>query len=140
MAVQVIVYSRATGRVRRVIDPEIAVVNALALLAQAKAGPGEAAAVYTKRGLDAQGNSLDQLPQWQAAITQLTQLTPANDRYCVIDAQNKILAAIFADPLCGDSIAQCTLVAHPTAGPGWTYDGQTFIAPVERVIVKTLPA
>jgi len=116
MAIQAIVYSAATGRVRRVIDPNAAVPNVITFLAQAKARPGEAVMAYTK-----QGGGADTLAAWQAAVTTLTGKTPTNDRYCVIDANNNIVGVVNADPLCGDAVPNCTLVAHATADQTWTF-------------------
>ncbi len=150
MAIQAIVYSKATGRVRRVLDPNATVGNVIAFLAQAKAGVGEGVMAYTKKGLDGQGNSLDNLFSWQSAVSVATGLIPTPlhpdvlsavvqaapaavtaslDRYCVIDAQNNILMAVYADPACGDGYAGCTLVPHLTADSSWTYDGVTFTPP-----------
>lgn len=126
MSVQAIVYSAATGRVRRVIDPNAAVPNALAFIAQAKAGAGEAVLVYTK-----QGNGLDTLIAWQTAVTAHTGLTPSTDWYCAVDAQNVIVQALVGDPLCGDAIAGATLVQAPWgADTSWTYAAGVFTAPV----------
>lgn len=121
MSVQLIVYSVATGRVRRVVDPQAAVPNVIQFLAQAKLGPGEAAMVYTKTGTD-------NVIAWQAAVNAKTGKTPTGDRYCVIDAGNNILGSLIADPACGDSVPGCTLAAHATAGPGagWTFAAGTF--------------
>lgn len=122
--IQAIVYSIATGRVRRVVDPQANVPNVIAFLAQAKAGAGEAVLVYTK-----QGNGLDNLLSWQAAVTAHTGITPANDRYCVIDANSNIVSAIIADPACGDGYSGYTLVANAAADSSWTYANGTFTPP-----------
>lgn len=121
MAVQLIVYSAATGRVRRVLDPQKVVANVIQFLAQANLGVGEAAMVYTKTGAD-------NVTAWQAAANAHTGLTPTADRYCVIDAGNNIVGTVIADPACGDGYPNCTLVAHPIAGPGagWTYSAGVF--------------
>lgn len=121
MATQAVIYSRATGRVRRVVstdNPPPQFLNACGVLA------GEAALQFDGSG---------DLNTWQAAVTQTTLLVPANDRYCVIDPQNKILSAIIGDILCGDSVLGCRLVPHPSAGPDWTYDGVNFLPPVLKV-------
>lgn len=114
--IQLIVYSAATGRVRRVIDPQVNVPNVIAFLAQAKAMTGEAVLVYTK-----QGNGQDTLPAWQAAVTAHTNLTPANDQYCIVDSTNKVIGVVLADPACADAVPNCSLIQNNTAGPGWTY-------------------
>lgn len=116
MAVQLIVYSVATGRVRRVVGPQKIVPSVIQFLAQANLRAGEAAMVYTKTGND-------NVNAWQAAVNAKTGKTPSGDRYCVIDAGNNIIGVVIADPACGDGVPNCTLVAHPIAGPnaGWTY-------------------
>lgn len=130
MAVQAIVYSKATGRVRRVVDPEADVPNVIAFLAQAKAGAGEAVLVYTKAG-----NGQDTLAAWQAAINVHTGLNPDTaqaDWYVEVDSQNNILTWHIADPACGDlpTIAGATLVQAPWGTDSrWTYNGTTFTAP-----------
>jgi hypothetical protein len=148
--IQVIVYSKATGRVRRVLDPDANVPNVLAYLSQAGTTVGEAAMVYVKKGLDAQGNPLDSIVTWQSAVSALTGLIPTPlhpdvlpaiqqaaptaitasvDRYCVIDATNTISMVVIADPACGDGYPGCTLVPHATADISWTYDGVNFVPP-----------
>ena len=124
MAIQAIVYSVATGRVRRVVDPQANVPNVIAFLAQAKANAGEAVLVYNK-----QGNGADTLPAWQAAVNAHTGLTPGNDRYVAVDALNNIVWAGLADPACGDGFPGTTLIANATADPNWTYNGLTFTPP-----------
>jgi hypothetical protein len=121
MTVQLIVYSAATGRVRRVLDPQKIVPNVVAFLTQANLRAGEAAMVYTKTGAD-------HVNAWQAAVTALTGKTPSGDRYCVIDAGNNIVGVVVADPACGDGFPNCTLAAHPAAAPGagWTYAAGVF--------------
>jgi hypothetical protein len=122
--IQVIVYSVATGRVRRVIDPQGALEDVALLVKHANVGPGEAGLVYIK-----QGAGLDQRQSWQAAVTAHTGLTPADDRYCLIDASNRIVSVTLGDPACGDGYAGCTLVAHSAADPGWTYSEGVFTPP-----------
>lgn len=121
MAIQLIVYSVATGRVRRVLDPQKVVPNVVQFLAQANLRAGEAAMVYTKTGAN-------NISAWQAAVNAQTGKTPSGDRYCVIDAGNNIVGVVIADPTCGDGYPSCTLVAHPTAcpGAGWTYAAGVF--------------
>ncbi len=140
---QLIVYSAATGRVRRVIDPEGEALHPSHL----KLAPREASLLYTKVG---GGN--DHLHAWQVAVARhcgkrpktvhpVTEahyaaagLTPAvvADRYVVIDAGGKIVGVVAADPACGDSIAGHTLVAHDSADERWTYTGGVFTAPVVK--------
>jgi hypothetical protein len=128
---QIIVYSTATGRVRRVVDPQKIVTNVIAFVAQAGAQAGESTLVYNNTGT---GN----LSAWQAAVNAKTLKTPTGDRYCIIDAGNNIVGVCFADPLCGDAVPGCTLVQHDTAGPGWTYSGTTFTPPLVTAVPRVL--
>jgi len=118
----VVVYSAATGRVRRWLasdtDGEIAKVALSA---------GEAfIQVGKKKGLD--------LPQLQDAVDAITGKTPANDRYVVIKA-GAIVNAIIADPSCGDAIQGSELIAHETADGRWAFDSltRTFTPPILTV-------
>jgi len=121
--IQAIIYSVATGRVRRVIDPQANVPNVIQFLARAGGLLGEAVLVYTKIGQD-------DLNAWQAAVNAHTGRIPANDRYCIIDQTNAIVGAVIADPSCGDGYPNCILVAHPTADSRWTFTPpNTFVAP-----------
>jgi hypothetical protein len=121
MAVQLIIYSIATGRARRIVDPQINVPNVIQFLAQAALCAGEAAMIYAKTGSD-------NVSAWQTAVNVKTSKTPSGDRYCIIDAGNNIIGVVVADPACGDSVPGCTLVAHATAGPsaGWTFSAGIF--------------
>lgn len=148
--IQVIVYSVASGRVRRVLDPEVNVPNVIAFLNQVPIAAGEARLVYNKAGSGA-----DHLGAWQAAVSAHTGLIPSPlhqalaaqvqaavtaagktpttvpDRYCAIDGNNNIVAVHICDPACGDSVAGCTLIAHPSASPSWTFTPpSTFTPPV----------
>lgn len=133
MAIQAIVYSIATGRVRRVVDPQASVPNVIAFLAQAGASAGEAVLVYNK-----QGNGADTLPAWQAAVNAHTGLSVAfppnamaTDWYCGVDQNNNIQNWGIFDPACGDSLPGLTLVNAPFgADSRWTYNGTTFTAPI----------
>lgn len=117
--IQIIVYSAATGRVRRVIDPQVE-VDVEAFQRSVNLSPGEVSVAYTKRGRDAQGNSLDTLPHWQALISAHTGLTPDKDRYCSVDPTVAVVAVHIADPLCGDTSPHpnCALVQHDSAAVG----------------------
>lgn len=52
-------------------------------------------------------------------------------RYAVIDASGSVVNVILWDALAAPdfTIEGHTLVAADEAGPGWTYDGTSFIAP-----------
>lgn len=126
--VQAIVYSVATGRVRRVVDPQANVPNILAFLASVAAKAGEATLVYTKQGAGA-----DTLPAWQTTVNAHTLLDPdvlKADWYCGVDALNAIKWSGVCDPLCGDRVAGLTLIKAPWGADSlWTYNGITFTAP-----------
>lgn len=126
--IQVIIYSLATGRVRRVIDPQVVVPNVVAFLAQAGAVAGEGTLAYTKVG-----NGQDTLNAWQAAVNAHTGKDPVAaqaDWYVGVDGQNVIRDWIIADAACGDSLPGLTLVSAPWgADSRWTYDGATFTPP-----------
>lgn len=134
MAVQAIVYSVATGRVRRVMDPQAVVPNVIAFLAQARAGVGEAVMVYSK-----QGSGVDNAAAWQTTVNAHTGKSvafppdaTATDWYCGVDGQNAIKWWGLADPVCGDAVAGLTLIVAPFgADSRWTYNGLTFVAPVK---------
>lgn len=128
--IQIIVYSLATGRVRRVIDPQENVPSALAFLEQCGIVSGEGRIVYNKLG-----GGQDTLAAWQAAVNNVTGKNPdsaQSDWYCVIDANNNIATSIIADPTCGDGYTGYTLVNAPWgANPAWTYTPpSTFTPPV----------
>lgn len=152
MTVQVIVYSKASGRVRRVVDPQVVVPNVITFLNQVPVHGGELRMVYNKVG----GVANDTIYAWQAAASLQSGLIPTplhpdvqayvlakaaaasktlttvSDWYCVIDANNNILSGGYCDPAAGDSApAGCTLVACPQlADSRWTYNGTTFTPPV----------
>lgn len=133
MAIQAIVYSKATGRVRRVLDPQANVPNVLAFLAQAGAGAGEGVIVYTK-----QGGGEDTVLAWQAAVNAVTHLDPdaaQADWLAIVDAQNVIQGALIGDLACGDQSPSGTLILAPWGcSVGWTYNGVTFSPPVIPVL------
>lgn len=137
--VQVVIYSVATGRVRRVIDPQKSVPNVQAFLASAGAGPGEAALAYTK-----QGGGADTLSAWQAAVDNrpgnaLGIVVSDTDWYCGVDASNAIKWWGVCDPLCHDAIPGLTLVNAPWgADSRWTYNGVSFIAPAASPVVAKI--
>lgn len=129
MTVQIITYSKSTGRVRGVYDPQVAVASALQLLNQVPLHSGEGSIVYTKLG-----GGLDDISAWQAAVDKVTGLNPAaaqSDWLCGIDENNVIQTWLIGDILCGDSVLNLTLVPAPWgADSTWSYNGQTFTAPV----------
>ena len=129
MTTQVVVYSIATGRVRRVVDANLDVSNVLALRAQVSAHAGEGLLIYTK-----QGGGQDTLIAWQSAVSTATGKTPVNDRSCVIDSStNGVVGVVLADPACGDGYAGDTLVQDAVAGLGYTYNGSMFFPPPKQL-------
>lgn len=117
MALQAIVYSLTTGRIRRVIDPELDIDEAT-LLSHVTLANGEGAHVYTKIG---QGK--DHLLSWQLAVSAKTGLVPTEDtcRHAVIDKAGNVVGSVYADLNCGDAIPDHRLVKHSSACPGWSY-------------------
>jgi hypothetical protein len=135
--IQVIVYSIATGRVRRVADPQATVPNVIAFLNQVSIHAGEARIVYNK-----QGNGADDVNAWQGAVNNVTGKSlafgqDAGDTYAEIDGANNIVSVHVADPACGDGpVSGVALVLAPAGcSTNWTYDGATFTPPV-RVVTK----
>ena len=132
MTIQVIVYSKATGRVRRVADPGVSVSNVLAFLNQVTIHAGEARLVYNKLG-----GGGDDANAWQAAVNKVTGKSvtfgiDAGDTYADVDAGNNILSVHFADPACGDvgPSGGALVLAPASCSTNWTYDGTTFTPPV----------
>jgi hypothetical protein len=133
VAVQIIVYSLATGRVRRVEDPQANVPNVVAYLAQVPIVSGEARIIYNK-----QGNGADTAIAWQLAVNAVTgkSLTfpvdaTAPDWYCGIDQNGLIQWWGVADPACGDQVGGLTLINAPYPADGtYSYLAGVFTAPV----------
>lgn len=105
-----VIYSKVTGRIRWWIKPDNDNV-----LDNIKLQDGEA---FLKLDDSLYGDVL----KLQDIIFQQTGLSPSNDRYAIVDANGNVTGALIADPLCGDSIKDCQLIAHDKAGVGWTYD------------------
>jgi hypothetical protein len=129
VAIQAIIYSVATGRVRRVVDPQANVPDVIAFLNSAGAGLGEAVLVYTKTG-----NGQDTLIAWQAAVNAHTGLNPdttQTDWLAIIDTNNLIVGCLIGDLSCADSSPLGTLIPAPWGcNPAWSYNGITFTPPV----------
>lgn len=112
----VVVYSKATGRIRRwIVSDTDEEIKQVALL------EGED---FYHVGKDVAKLGTKDLANLQTVVNAETLKTPVNDRYVVIQ-DTKILTAIYADPLCGDRIPGCELIAHETADCTWTYDPKT---------------
>ena len=112
----IIVYSVATGRIRRFMSS-----NRSGELSKVAIADGEA---FMKIAPQSGGFDLDSL---QGMVNVQTGKTPADDRYVVIDSVGNIVGAILADPLCGDSLPGCSLIAHALADGAWAYDKLTGI-------------
>ena len=121
-----VIYSTATGRVRRIISNSAGESQTNAELSV------NHLAFAGETSLSARNNlSID---QYQAAVTADSGKTPANDRYAVIDNKGDVVNAIIADPLAGDFVFRHDLVAHDTATMGWRRmrDG-TFQRPLDDI-------
>lgn len=122
MAIQIIVYSRATGRVRRVIDPGDAPVADVET--HANLHPGEAIVVYRKRGKGRKGRGKDTLRAWQAMASKVSGKTPhplhpqvaravkwvaptaaqqPSDVHHIVDGSGQVVGSVHVCFGCGDS-------------------------------------
>ena len=110
-----IIYSAATGRVRRIIVPS----------GNVPTHSGELVVTVT----DAQYQAFAGNNQIQAFVNTLTGKSPSGDRYVSVDANNNVLGAFIADPLCGDVAPQvgATFTAHATANSGDLLWGGTLL-------------
>lgn len=98
-----IVYSSATGRVRRIITPS----SNLARHA------GEAQLTVST----AQYNAFADFNAIQAFVNTSTGITPSGDRYVSVDSSFNVLSAHIADPTSGDTAPQigASLIANAAA-------------------------
>ena len=106
-----VIYSTATGRVRRIIKNSLGesfTNNQLLSNHPIRAGESKL-------------NVRDTLTmkQIEDAVVTASGKIPSNDRYVVIDNNGDVVNIIIADPLTGDSIQNHTLVAHNDAKIGW---------------------
>ena len=112
-----VVYSAATGRVRWIM-----VAPTDAELTKAKPGPGEARLLLPRETGD--------LHAVQAAVSDATGLAPTDDRFAIVDDQDKVVGVLHADPDgCGDRVPGLRLIPTAAAGIGWTHSVGQFIAP-----------
>ena len=104
-------YSTATGRLRRIVNNSAGENQSNRALENTHpAFTGETRIrVRDNLGLDGV----------VAAVLTDSGITPANDRYAVIDSSGAVVNTLLADPLAGDSIPEHTLVASDTARIGW---------------------
>lgn len=134
---QAVVYSQATGRVRRVIDPAPAVVEVgagEAFLLITKRAPPRGTTLYDWQVLACRATKRRPVPLHPSVDAHVTAtagvaLTDVPDRYVVVDGTGKILRVAICDPACGDSVEGCTLIAHPRADERWTYANGVFTGP-----------
>lgn len=111
-----IVYSQATGRIRR-----WGVSNTDDELKSLPLASGEAVLQVAKDTVKSGTRDAEAL---QAFVTAASGKTPVSDRYVVVSGST-VLTAILADPACGDQIPDCELIQHDTADARWTFDPQT---------------
>lgn len=118
-----IVYSTNTGRLRWFTGSghsttELDGINLL---------PGEAL-------IKADDNNYGDAHTIQAFVTTMTGKTPANDRYVFVPVGPTAIAfhivdVHIMDPLIDTVPNGMQAIAHPTAGPGWTYTQTGGLAP-----------
>lgn len=107
----IVIYSKATGRVRRIISNSAGESQTnIELRVRHPDFTGE-------RTLSAANNL--SLEEYQNLVTIKSGKIPANDRYVVVAGNGDVVNAIIADPKAGDSIENHSLVAHNTATIGW---------------------
>jgi hypothetical protein len=116
-----VIYSKSTGRIRWEFCPDDdSQLNDIRLL------DGEDVLIL-------KNSDRTILPDLQDKINKKTGKVPQDDRYAVVDSLNNVVSVIIADPLCGDSVPSCQLIAHPTASPGWKLKNNVLEAPIEIV-------
>jgi hypothetical protein len=115
----IVVYSIATGRVRRVY-----ISNRDDEIKRSDARPGEAF-IHVDTANAKVARNLEGL---QALVNAATGKVPASDRYVLVQ-DGKVIGAIIADPTCGDSLPRVQLIQHDTADEGWSFDGTKLVPP-----------
>jgi hypothetical protein len=113
-----VIYSATTGRIRSIIVPQGNEKISPNLLA------GEAVQQFDMSVAKQDLNTL------QASLNAITGLSPANDRFAIIDNNGNVTGAVIADPSCGDVVPACQLVASPNATIGWKFQAGVFIPPI----------
>lgn len=100
-----IIYSIATGRVRRIIAPS--------------SGHPLHAGEAILKATDSQYLAFTSPGAIQSFVNAATGKVPSGDRYVLVDNGSNVVNAVIADPLSGDTApAGLTLVAHATATRG----------------------
>jgi hypothetical protein len=122
---QIVIYSAATGRVRRVIRPNPLPQDLANYMAKSIVA-GEAA--YIDNQADSPAPPV--LDPLQDRTNAITGKVPAGDRYVLVNAGNQIVGVRTLDPACGDIVPGARLIAHDTADDRWTVDAQgNLVAP-----------
>lgn len=118
-----VVYSKSTGRIRRWLVPDYDwEIDSMFI------HPGEASL-----SLEDSCRSYDEAELQKLVNSHTGNNTPGDHRHAVVK-DGVVLAAILADPTCGDYIEGHELICHEHAGPGWKHHPvEGFIAP-ERVV------
>jgi hypothetical protein len=114
-----VIYSKATGRIRWEFHPDDdSQLNDIKLL------DGEDVLIL-------KNSEKVILPDLQDKLNKKTGKVPKDDRFAVVDQLGNVVGAIIADPLCGDSVPSCQLIAHAEASPGWKLDKGVLKEPID---------
>lgn len=135
MAFHFIIYSKATGRVRRVIVENPPPIDPVAYANKLKLTSGEALITYGLK--DEEKQLKDTAIDWQAIVSAETGSIPTNDRYAIVNQDGEVVGSLHADLACGDAVNDCALVPHDKADDKWIYDyaKQAFIEPLTATFV-----
>jgi hypothetical protein len=120
-----IVYSIATGRVRRIVTPS----------SNLPKHSGEAQLTVST----AQYQAFSGPDAIQAFVNVSTGKTPSGDRYVSVDQSFNVLSAHIADPACGDVAPQAgrlPLVAHATANVGDLLWGGNLLPKSSQIVAR----
>jgi hypothetical protein len=119
MQLQAVIYSLATGRVRRWISTD-AYPDAGAIMRIAGHVPGEGVLVVP---------GVADLHALQAAVNAVTGKVPGGDRHVMVDAHGNVTTVVHADPALDPPHPGHTMHQHEHAGPGWTLTDTGFVPP-----------
>lgn len=107
----VLVYSKRTGRIRRIIRDSTKILSEIKILHSMHAG--EAATTYVNE-------RLPNADEAQHAVNLVTEKEPMNDRYAVVDDRGIVVNVILADPDSGDFFElPMTMTLSNEAKIGW---------------------
>lgn len=132
-----VVYSKATGERRRVIDADSDDEYQWHI---DNLHPGEGCYFHTINHYDTigDGHALNDYCAKQAGFPAAPD--PSTTRHAVVSPLGIVVNVIHADPTCGDLGEHIApghaLVQHPLAGPGWTVVQGIFIQPVSEIAVQ----